>query len=202
MLLMGRPTNIDTRRAQVADALIGLLADRSFENVTIVDMAKASGVRPGLVHHYFGDKDEVLTVAVERLTLLLEMRLTERLRRAGDDPRARIDAFIDAWLALADGVEPRAARAWVAIGDEARKRPEIASSYGEAISRATGRLLQEVNRIIPARKRRSQVIAQAIVVAIEGALRVGAGGGLEARAAAPLVRGVAAAMLNDAAANP
>ena len=197
---MGRPTNIEMRRAQVADALVGLLADQSFENITIAEMAKAAGVRPGLVHHYFGNKDEVLDVAVERLTLLLEMRLTERLRRAGDDPRARIDAVIDAWLAPGDGAEPRAARAWVAIGDEARKRPEVGSSYGAAIGRVMDRVLLEVNRVIPPRNRRSQVIAQAIVVAIEGALRVGAGGGLQPGAAAPMVRAVAAAMLNDAAA--
>ena len=62
---MGRPTNSDARRAQVADALIGLLAQGSFEEVTIAAMAKAAELAPGLVHHHFRSKEEVLAVAVD-----------------------------------------------------------------------------------------------------------------------------------------
>jgi len=199
---MGRPTNVPARRAQVADALIGLLADASFEEITVVAMAKAAGLRPGLIHHYFASKEEVLAVAVERMVIQLEVRLAKRLRRAGDDPRARIDAFIDAWLELDATADRRAAFAWVAIGDEARRRVEISAAYSTAIRRAVDRLTEDMTRLVSPRKRRARSIAEAIVLAIEGALRVGAGGGLEVGTAAPLVRRVAAAMLNDAVANP
>ncbi|HSQ66657.1 MAG TPA: TetR/AcrR family transcriptional regulator [Polyangiaceae bacterium] len=199
---MGRPTNVSARRAQVADAFIGLLADASFEDITVVAMAKAAGLRPGLVHHYFASKEEVLAVAVERMAIQLEVRLAERLRRVGDDPRARIDAFIDAWLALDGSADRRAAFAWAAIGDEARRRLDVRAIYSTAIGRGVDRLAEDVARLVPPRKRRARSIAEAIMVAIEGALRVGAGGGLEAGTAAPLARRVAAALLNDAAVRP
>jgi len=163
-------------------------------------MAKAAGLRPGLIHHYFAAKEEVLAVAVERLAIQLEVRLADRLRHVRDDPRARIDAFIDAWLELDGTANRRTALAWVAIGDEARRRLDIGAMYSSAVGRVVDRLAEDVGRLVPRKRVRST--ARAIMVAIEGALRVGAGGGLEPGAAAPLVRGMAAALLNDAAAGP
>jgi TetR/AcrR family transcriptional repressor of bet genes len=196
---MGRPTNLVARRAQVADALVALLARGSFEEVSVAAMAKAAGLAPGLVHHYFASKDDVLRLAVDRLALRLQVRLTERLRGAGDDPSARVEAFIDAWLAVDPIGDPQAALAWVAIGDEARRRAEITDLYAAAITRIVAQLREEIARALPApHRRKARFVATAVVVAIEGALRVGAAGGLAPGSAASLVNATATALINDA----
>lgn len=193
---MGRPTNIETRRAQVADAMIDLLAHGTFEQVTVAAMAKTAGLAPGLVHHNFASKEDVLTLAVDRLALRLEARLADRLRTAGDDARAQVNAFIDAWLVPGPLDDPRAAMAWVTIGDEARRRPTVRTVYLASLSRAKARLVDAVSRVMrPSRKPTAEHIAQALIVAIEGALRVGVAGGLVPGSAAPLVRSLATALL-------
>ncbi|MEI8256543.1 MAG: TetR family transcriptional regulator, partial [Deltaproteobacteria bacterium] len=189
---MGRPSNAETRRAQLADALVGLLAEGSFEQVTTADLARGAGLAPGLVHHYFGSKEEVLTLAVERLAIELELRLTTRLRAAGSEPLARVEAIVDSWLATGPGANPRAALTWVTIGDEARRRADVRGLYLDALGRTKERLAEEIARALPpARRRRARSIAEGVLVVIEGALRVGAAGGIEAGTAAPLARHVA-----------
>ena len=197
---MGRPSNLEARRGQVADALVRLLAAGSFSEISVAELAREAALAPGLVHHYFRDKEEVLVVAVERLALGLELRLVEQLKTAGEVGKARVHAFIDAWLSPEAGANPRAAFAWVAIGDEARRRPEVRRIYVAAFERAVERLVDEVKHwLSPVRRQRAGKIARAVMVAIEGALRVGAAGGLEPGSAAPLVRGLADALVNEAA---
>lgn len=198
--LMGRPSNLEARRAQVADALVRLLAGGSFSEISVAEMAREAALAPGLVHHYFRDKEAVLVVAVERMAIELELRLVDKLQSAGEAGKARVHAFIDAWLSAEAGANPRAAFAWVAIGDEARRRPDVRRIYVAAFERATLHLTDEMKHwLSPLRQRRASKIARAVMVAIEGALRVGAAGGLEAGTAAPLVRGIADALVNEAA---
>lgn len=194
--LMGRPSNLTSRRAQVADALVRLLAMGSFSEISIAELAREAGVAPGLVHHYFVDKAEVLVVAVERMAVGLELRLVERLRAAGDQPKARVHAFIDAWLAPDVGASPRAAFAWVAIGDEARRRNDVQRLYLAAFERAVERLRDE---LVPLSRRRAAKVARTVMISIEGALRVGAAGGLAPGSAAPLVRGLVDALVAESA---
>ncbi|MEO6950873.1 MAG: TetR family transcriptional regulator [Polyangia bacterium] len=199
---MGRPSNLESRRAQVADALVRLLATGSFAEISVAELAREAGVAPGLVHHYFRDKEAVLLVAVERMTVGLEVRLVERLRAAGGVAKARVHAFIDAWLSPDAGANPRAAFAWVAIGDEARRRPDVQALYVAAFERAIDRLRLEVSQwLSPLKHRRAGKIARVVMIAIEGALRVGAAGALEAGSAAPLVRGIVDALVAESA-NP
>ncbi len=198
--LMGRSSNLEARRAQVADALVRLLAAGSFAEISVAELGREAALAPGLVHHYFRDKEEVLVVAVERMAIELELRLVEKLRTAGEAGKARVHAFIDAWLSAEPGANPRAAFAWVAIGDEARRRPEVQKLYVAAFDRAVERLTDEVRHwLSPLRQRRAGTIARSVMISIEGALRVGAAGGLVPGSAAPLVRGLADALVHEAA---
>ena len=195
---MGRSTNTEARRAQIADALIGLLGRASFAETSVATIAKAAGLAHGLVHHHFSSKEEVLELAVERLAVQLELRLQSLLRATGDDPHARVDAFIDAWLSLGDGADPRAALAWVAVGEEARRSATVKRVYVEALERSRAHLIGEIGRCLSVKGRvRARPIAEAIVVAIEGALRAGAAGGLQEGSAAPMVHAIFRALVRD-----
>jgi AcrR family transcriptional regulator len=59
-----RPGNPDTRNA-VLIAAREAFAERGFDGATIRGIAAAAGVDPALVHHYFGNKDNLFLAAIE-----------------------------------------------------------------------------------------------------------------------------------------
>jgi AcrR family transcriptional regulator len=59
-----RPGNPGTRGA-VLSAARAAFAERGFDGATIRGIATAAGVDPALVHHYFGNKDQLFLAAIE-----------------------------------------------------------------------------------------------------------------------------------------
>lgn len=57
---------IDVRREQLLDAGVALFARRSWEEVSIDEIAAACGVSRGLLYHYFRGKRELYVATVER----------------------------------------------------------------------------------------------------------------------------------------
>ncbi|APR83093.1 HTH-type transcriptional regulator BetI [Minicystis rosea] len=171
---MGRPKNTEARRAQIADAMIAVVAAVGLEEATVPAIAAAAALSPGLVHYHFASKDEILPLAVERLGLRLEVRAEARLRAAGEDARARVHALGDAWLARDEGADTEAVRAWAAIGAAAARRDDVRALTAVLTERAVERLRAEVARALPpARRRGARDVATSVVVFLEGALRVG-----------------------------
>jgi TetR/AcrR family transcriptional repressor of bet genes len=171
---VGRPKNTEARRAQIADAMIAVVAAVGLDEATVPAIAAAAALSPGLVHYHFASKDEILPLAVERLGLRLEVRAEARLRAAGDDPRARVLALCDAWLARDEGADAEAVRAWAAIGAAAARRDDIRALTAAFTDRAVERLRIEIARALPpARRRGARDVAASLVIFLEGALRVG-----------------------------
>jgi AcrR family transcriptional regulator len=59
-----RPAGEDTRRA-ILDAARAEFAARGYEGATLRGIARAAGVDPRLVHHYFDGKNDLFTAAME-----------------------------------------------------------------------------------------------------------------------------------------
>jgi AcrR family transcriptional regulator len=59
-----RPGNPDTRDVVLAAAREAF-AERGFDGATIRGIAGAAGVDPALVHHYFGNKDQLFLASIE-----------------------------------------------------------------------------------------------------------------------------------------
>src|SRR3954451_8837762 len=95
---LSRGATDDVRRRQLIQATIESLADVGFVACTLADIAKRAGVSPGLFAHYFGDKDGLLEATLRFMAARLGRAATARLR-AARQPRARIQAVIDANLA-------------------------------------------------------------------------------------------------------
>jgi TetR/AcrR family transcriptional regulator, fatty acid metabolism regulator protein len=74
---------VDKRR-MILDAAVRVFARQGFHTCRVSDIADEAGVAYGLVYHYFGSKDEVLsTLFLERWNVMLEaIRETD----AGSDP--------------------------------------------------------------------------------------------------------------------
>ncbi|MGW4854154.1 TetR/AcrR family transcriptional regulator [Streptomyces sp. NPDC004288] len=60
----GEGSGPDTR-TRILEAARAQFAERGYDKASVRGIAKAAGVDPALVHHYFGTKDEVFAAAVE-----------------------------------------------------------------------------------------------------------------------------------------
>jgi TetR/AcrR family transcriptional repressor of bet genes len=188
---VGRPSNKSERRAQIVDGLLSVIQRTGYEGATIQAIGKAAGLLPGLVHYHFKTKHEVLVALIETLTALLEQRYQARLAQA-ETPGARLDALIDAHVALGRDADPRAVAAWNVIGAEAVRDSEVRALYRAALARNLSEMRSLVRLNLVAQRRvtrESTRIAAALVSAIEGAYRMGA------VAPKQLPRGYAAPML-------
>src|SRR5438552_15403062 len=68
----------------VAESLLAaafdLFSERGPANVSVRQVAQAAGVNPGLVHHYFPSKDDLVGAVLDRSATAI----TDALGRAGD----------------------------------------------------------------------------------------------------------------------
>lgn len=110
---MGRRSLRDQRRAQFVAAFARVLARDGFAGATIAAVAAEAGLAPGLVHHYFTDKHELLAGLVR--DLMERFRRRTRALESGDP----LDAYVTAALALGDTADIVAARCWVGVFAEA-----------------------------------------------------------------------------------
>ena len=83
------------RREQILDAANALFAERAYDEVSIEDIARAAGVTRGLVHHYFGGRNDVYLALLERLGAQREQQLPPPVGRSA---RARVADTMSRWL--------------------------------------------------------------------------------------------------------
>jgi betaine-aldehyde dehydrogenase len=103
----------DARRRQLIEVTIDSLAEVGYVGSTLAQIAQRAGVSPGLVAHYFDDKDGLLEATFRTLARGIGDRMRERLRRART-PRGRVQAVIDTNLAPEE-FDQRTGTAWLAF---------------------------------------------------------------------------------------
>jgi TetR/AcrR family transcriptional repressor of bet genes len=148
-----------------------LMATHGYEKTTIAALGEAAGLSPGLVHYHFANKQEVLLELVRDLGRRLSERHQAACREAGDDPRARLEAWLDAHVALGPGEDPGAVACWTAIAAEAMRQPEVHAVYVEALQSE----LRELTGLLQAVRRTGDhaAMASALLSAIQGAYLLG-----------------------------
>lgn len=201
---MGRPSNTGQRRAEFLEAMLEVIAREGYRGATVAAVAQEAGLNQGLLHYHFKRKLEIVVALLERLAAAVEARAEGRLRRAGADPRARLLAYVDAHVALGKGADPRAVAAWVAIGAEAVREPEVGAVFQAAVEERLARLEAHFAAVRAARgagRAGSRRDAAATLAAIEGAYRlaVAAPGALPRGFAAPALRRMVLGLLGDEA---
>lgn len=110
----------ETRRRELVDAFARVLARHGFAGATIAAVAEEAGVTPGLVHHYFTDKNELLDSLVADLVARFRRRT-----HALESEVSPLDAYINGALALGDTADIVAARCWVGVFAEAVRDPAL-----------------------------------------------------------------------------
>ena len=61
----GRPADGGDRRTAILDAAREQFGERGYTGASVRGIARAAGVDPALVHHYFGTKEQVFVAAME-----------------------------------------------------------------------------------------------------------------------------------------
>ena len=130
---MGRPSNKAQRRAEIVVALQNVIARLGYENASIQVISKEAGITSGLVHYHFQNKQEILLELVQSLAEKASNRY-QALKESASNAEERIEAFIDAALALGDGSDEKAVAAWVVIGAEAIRQQEVRALYQRTIN--------------------------------------------------------------------
>ncbi|HEY9439430.1 MAG TPA: TetR family transcriptional regulator [Streptomyces sp.] len=98
----GRPSRTagDTgpdARTRILEAARTEFAERGYDKTSMRGVAKAAGVDPALVHHYYGSKDDVFTAAIE-VSFEPALVLPAILGGPGDDLGERLARyFIGVW---------------------------------------------------------------------------------------------------------
>jgi len=87
------------RRDQILDAANALFAERGYDEVSLEDIARAAGVTRGLVHHYFGGRNEVYIALLMRFGAGSEAALRAPV---GPTPTARVADTVSRWLDWTD----------------------------------------------------------------------------------------------------
>jgi TetR/AcrR family transcriptional repressor of bet genes len=190
---MPRPSNTTQRRKEIILALSRVMAARGYEGASIVEIARAARLAPGLIHYHFTSKEEILLALVDYLRGVMRARFDRRISGRKVTARLRLEAYIDAHVGLGDDADPAAMACWVNIGAEALRKPEVRAVYEEAVEEEQA-ILQSVIRDILTDEGRAtghvKAFAAAILSFIQGVYQIGlaASGVIPRGSAAPLIR--------------
>ena len=147
MLAVPRDEVEETRRAQLIEVTTDSLADVGFVGTTLAEIAGRAGVSPGLVSHYFGDKDGLLEAAFRALARVVAVRMRERFALA-DSPRARVQAVIDANLGP-ENFDRRTGNAWLAFWGQVLHFEGLKRVQTAYQRRMLSNLRSDLRRMIP-----------------------------------------------------
>ncbi|MCX5572034.1 choline-responsive transcriptional repressor BetI [Kaistia nematophila] len=152
----------DVRRRQLIEATIESLADVGFAACTLMDIARRAGVSPGLVAHYFGDKEGLLEATLRHLAGRLSRLVARRLAQART-PRERIQAVIDANLAPEE-FDRRTASVWLAFWGQVIHSVRFKRVQNVYQRRMLSNLRHGLRRLVSARDAERTAVAIAAVI--------------------------------------
>ena len=137
----------ETRRRQLIEVTIDSLAELGYVGTTLAQIAGRAGVSPGLVAHYFGDKDGLLDAAFRSLTRRVGDQVRARLRQVST-PRARIQAIIDANLAPEE-FDQRTGTAWLAFWGQVLQVQSLRRVQSVYQRRTLSNLRSSLKKLVP-----------------------------------------------------
>jgi len=156
--------NVDARRRQLVEVTLDSLAELGYVGTTLGQIAARADVSPGLVAHYFGDKDGLLDAAFRSLARRVGSQVRARLRNVSS-PRARIQAIIDANLAPEE-FEQRTGTAWLAFWGQVLQVKSLRRTQSAYQRRTLSNLRSSLKKLLPPDE--AQRLAAMIAAMIDG----------------------------------
>jgi betaine-aldehyde dehydrogenase len=154
----------EARRRQLIEVTIDSLAEVGYVGSTLAQIAQRAGVSPGLVAHYFGDKDGLLEATFRTLARRIGERVRERFNSART-PRGRVQAVIDANLGPEE-FDRRTGIAWLAFWGQVLHVSGLKRVQAAYQRRMLSNLRHALKRLLPPEEARS--LAAMIAAMIDG----------------------------------
>jgi TetR/AcrR family transcriptional repressor of bet genes len=85
----------EIRTEELLQAALATLKDVGIPNTTVAMVAKSAGMAPGMVHHYFKNKDALIEGALRYANSVRRDEILDRIREV-DCPKQRLFTIIDA----------------------------------------------------------------------------------------------------------
>ncbi len=169
------------RRRQLIDATIASISAHGFADTTIATISKAAGVSSGIIHHYFGGKNELLEATMRSLLRQLRAEVVARLHTA-QTPEQRLAAIIEGNFS-ADQFEMQVVNSWLAFWAQVPHVPELARLQRMNSARLQSNLRHALRQLLPADE--AERAAFGLAALIEGLwLRCALNGGIDPALAA------------------
>ncbi|AOE83579.1 TetR/AcrR family transcriptional regulator [Pseudomonas sp. TCU-HL1] len=130
-------THPDERREHLVRATLKCLVAEGHAGISVRRIAKEANVAVGLINHYFGSIDALVAQAYETLATEVNQVLQDRVNAAGDDPAARLEAFLTNYFSPVT-LDPDLLSPWVVFWSLIRHSPQV----NEAHERTYGRTLR------------------------------------------------------------
>ena len=126
----------DERRDQLIQMGLEMLGQRSYDQISITELAQAAGISKGLLYHYFPTKADFVIAVLQHAREQLDERLA---LDPSLTPAEAIDASLDAYLSYAEGH----AAGFLAViraraGDDEAIRSDLAAGRRRWVSTLTG----------------------------------------------------------------
>lgn len=154
----------DARRLSLIEAAARVLARVGAGGASVRTIAAEAGVSPGLVGHYFDGMDALIAATYAHVGGEVSAALDAAVASAGDDPRARLSAYVAA--SFAPPIADRALLAtWIAFWSLVIARHEVARLHDGQYARFRGGLEALLGDCdVPVAERRRAAIAIAALV--------------------------------------
>lgn len=111
------------RKSQLIDAAIQCIHEEGVARASVQRISKRAGLSPGIVAHYFDDKDGLLTATLKRLNKTLSGEIVRGMRTAKTS-EDRLWAILDAHFAE-EHFSPAVVDAWFALWGMMREVPDL-----------------------------------------------------------------------------
>jgi transcriptional repressor BetI len=153
------------RRRELAEATFETMKEVGLKATTVQRVSARAGLAPGLVHHYFATKAEMVEAAIWLASTEISAELV-RLLKTAEGPRQRLDAVVAANLAPSV-FNPEVTRAWLAFVVEADGNPR----YGRIVEAITRRMASNLRHALRPLVAEADVerVAFGIALMIDGA---------------------------------
>jgi TetR/AcrR family transcriptional repressor of bet genes len=136
------------RQKQLIEATIATIGEVGFADTTVSKIGKRAKVSPGIVHHYFSDKDALLEAAMRSLLEQLRLAVVVRLRDART-PLQRAEAIIDGNFA-SEQFGREAITALLSFWTQALHNPALMRLRRLNVRRARSNLRYSLRHLLPA----------------------------------------------------
>jgi TetR/AcrR family transcriptional repressor of bet genes len=158
----------DQRRQELIRATIAVIARHGYTGTTLARVAKEAGVATGLVNFHFQSKDRLFRETFLHLSAEYEEIWRRRLAVAGDDPRQRLAAMIEAYFDRRIFTREKLA-AWFTFWSDAALRDRFRAAATRVERRYVGEIEAQVAALAGrGGQRRASEITVALSAMIDG----------------------------------